>query len=202
LVKYAPVRTTVHTTTVVTKGDNPLALAAINNAGLVASSAAWPIGAVVIAHFFRAEIASFIRRLRNLKGLGMEASLDAYIQETLPPAAPDPDEPLSEQADDAQTPTDQIGSPIDAIVTSWLRVMEALNMSLKGKIPPSASFSTKIEQLRRQNTAPIGLLARLIELRTIRNRVVHLPDEQISSDSIKLYIENANQVIRELKSLT
>lgn len=190
----------VITTKTVITSDYGLAIAAINNLGQVATSAAWPIAAVVIASLFRSDLSGIMQRLREFSGLGIHANLDALIQE-LPPADPDT---ASTTPDNGSPQTELLaGSPVDAVITSWLRVDAALNrfLDLDPVAAAGTSFKTKLSKIQNNNSIPTSLKALIVDLNKIRDRVGH-SQVDISSDSVKLYVANADKASNELSRIT
>ncbi|NYT42031.1 hypothetical protein HZY97_14770 [Sphingomonas sp. R-74633] len=195
--KPSYVRTQVIEKTIRT--DSQLGAAVTNNVGLVLSSAAWPIAMVVIAHLFRLELTAMLARVRSFKALGVEASLDAFIQENLSPV---PVEDVAEPADEAVAPLQAL-SPLEAIITSWLEVEKALDVVV-GRLSSSgakSSIRSRLDSLTRHPNAPTALQDRIAELWNIRNRLINNPSVMISEDSTRLYQENANRAVKELANL-
>lgn len=189
-----------HTIKETVHADGQLQIAVANNIGLVASSAAWPIAAVVVAHLFKSELTALLGRIRSFKALGVEASLDMLIQDTLPPLPPS-DEIEPEQNDSRKA--EPALNPVETIITSWLAVEKALDRA----VPASAgqtrlSIRSKLNYLSQIEQTPTGLKERILELLNIRNRLAHTLDYSVSEESMRLYRENADRVIRELSSIT
>lgn len=186
-------------TKTVTTSDHGLAIAAINNLGQVATSAAWPIAAVIIASLFKSDLSGIMQRLREFSGLGIHANLDALIQE-LPPADPD----TATTTPDSASPQAELlaASPVDAVVTSWLRVDAALNrfLDLDPVVAAKTSFKTKLSKIQNNDIIPTSLKALIVDLNRIRDRVGHSQID-ISSDSVKLYVANADKASNELSRL-
>ena len=196
--------TTMHTTRIVsrtTRTDNTVEIAIWNNVGSVISSAAWPLAVAAIAYVLKADLAALLGRIKSLKALGIEASLDLQIQETLPPV------PLNEIGPELQLDESTragVLPPAQAILKSWLIVEKALDLA----VPPAASVSSSISTRSKVNAlavdarTPTGLPQRVLELYNIRNRLAHNMSEIASEDSIRLYRENALRAARELKELS
>lgn len=188
------------TTKTVTTSDHGLAIAAINNLGQVATSAAWPIAAVVIASLFKSDLSGIMQRLREFSGLGIHANLDSLIQE-LPPA--DPDTNLDDVNREPLQTELLAASPVDAVVTSWLRVDTALNhfLNLDPIAAAKMSFKTKMARIEKDGNIPTSLKSLIHDLNKIRDRVGH-SQVDISSDSVKLYVANADKASIQLTKFT
>jgi hypothetical protein len=173
-----------------------LEVAITNNIGLAISSMAWPIAAIIIAAKFKKEISAFLARIRNFKGLGIEASLDEYIQASLT-------QPVTDVAQ-LETSTEKAGlmSAVEEILRAWGEVEAAINghLSLSTNTVTRVSSQTKIARLRSELSLPVGLLSRIQELYDIRRRVGRNPDAALSGESIALYVENARQAVNDLLS--
>lgn len=195
----AKVVRSTHTVKHTVNNDDTLAIAVTNNVGVVLASAALPLAAVVIACIFKSEIVAMLDRVRTVSGLGLEASLDAVIQNTLPPV------PAAEQQSVAPETTASPSSTLSAveiIITSWLAVERELDKAVSHSGGSSSmSIRSKIEALSAAPAVPTGLRERVGELFNIRNRIIHSVDSSLSADSAQLYRENANRVIRELGAL-
>lgn len=89
----------------------------VTSVASVLSSAAWPLGMIVIVILFQKQIGALIGRIRTVKGPGgIEISTEDLIEE-LPPTPNQNDPEIEETAKLA---------PIDAVVTSWVSVERAI----------------------------------------------------------------------------
>ena len=189
-------------TKTVTTSDHALAIAAINNLGQIATSAAWPIAAVIIASLFKSDLSGIMQRLREFSGLGIHANLDSLIQE-LPPADPDTDTDRVDSRPEGHQAELLAASPVDAVVMSWLRVDTALNryLNLDPIAAAKTSFKTKMSKLEGNGKVATSLKSLIYDLNRIRARVGHSQID-ISSDSVKLYVANADKASEELIKIT
>ncbi len=191
-----------HSVTTVTRSDNALAIATLNNAGHIITAAAWPIAVVVIARLFKNDISELMKRVREFSGLGLSANLDAMIQNL--PATPVVKEPTN-----LTIPTININnsavppSAAETIESAWSQVDLALNkfLQLSPEIARRTPIKSKVASLDANQKVPTSLKALVDDLLRIRNRVSHVVGS-ITADSLNLYIANANSAASQLAKFT
>lgn len=167
-------------------------------ASSIAGSLAWPITVIVALLIFRAPITRLISRLRTLKGAGMEVSTEEMIQDELPDRAP--------PADAAEI--DPWGSPIDTIVTSWVKVEKAVrdaviraNLNSGSTGAPYATVLSNADQLRKAGLIQPELRPLISDLARIRNQAIHSPEEPVSRAALKQFVANAEWAISMLDNV-
>jgi hypothetical protein len=191
-----------HSVTTVTRSDDALAIATLNNASHIIAAAAWPIAVVVIARFFKNDISELMKRVREFSGLGLSANLDAMIQ-SLPPT------PVLKEPTNLPAPTINIDasavppSAAETIEAAWSQVDTALNrfLQLDAAIARRTPIKSKVASLDINQQVPTSLKALVDDLLRIRNRVNHVVGS-ITADSLNLYVANANSAANQLEQFT
>ncbi|QPI73809.1 hypothetical protein [Sphingobium sp. Cam5-1] len=167
----------------------------ISATGSILSSAAWPIGIVVVALMFKKQISALIGRIKSFKGPGgIEITTEELIN-NLPSSPPQQE---TAQAQDVEEVARL--SPIDAIVTSWVNVERAIGR-LYGRVQlvttgnSEPNFRRKLDFLTSAGAISSSIVPEIRILSQIRNRVVHHPDEELSQDSVRTYVANAQSIV-------
>lgn len=179
------------------KDDPGISSAVIAATGTVLSSAAWPIAIVTVALIFKDAIAGLITRIKSFKGPGgIEVSAQEIINTELTPT------PANVQPDPEVTETVRL-PPIDAIVTSWVRVERAIqrlfdrsNLVMISSSPRMMSPRQQLDHLYRSGIIGPSLIDEVRTLSRIRNSAVHKPEEPIIPQAVLTYVSNAESVIK------
>lgn len=201
--------------TVTTTVTNSWAPDIIKATAQVLSSAAWPIGLVVLAFLFQRQISNLLNRIRSFKGAGIEV-LISELSDKLTKQVPDIGDAEATEAL-GQPVTDLVSlSPIDAVVTSWLDVEKALNnlYEIWGGRPITGSIMRQpsdpdAKPLRRHGRSialklmnerliPRDTYDRIRLLSDLRNNVVHAPEEIIENLDVQSYVRTAASVVSQL----
>lgn len=185
------------------KDDPGIANAVIAATGTVLSSAAWPIAIVTVAIIFKTSIAGLINRVKSFKGPGgIEVSAQEIINTELTPT------PADVQPDPEVTETVRL-PPIEAIVTSWVRVERAIERLFDRSNLAMASFSSprimgprqQLDHLYRSNIIGPSLMDEVRTLSRIRNSAVHNPEEPIIPQAVLTYVSNADSVVKIIDAI-
>lgn len=170
-------------------------------ASSIAGALAWPVTILLLLWLFKLPITRLIDRLRTFKGVGMEVSAEAMIQEELPVRL------LAHDVPDM----DPLTSPIGTIVTAWVNLEKATRDAAMRVLPsitsgtrtmPYSTVLRNVEAIERAGFLTDPAVRPLIgDLAKIRNRAVHQPDQLISRDALMQFVANANWAIGKLEQV-
>ena len=167
------------------------------------ASIAWPIAAVLIAYFFRAELRQLFGRLESLKYKDAEAKFNKELKEAESAAAPVrekiPDGWEKATARSMFTQYEQFRriaelSPRAAILEAWIDVEVAIyaaaeKAGLEVKGPANAySLARNLVSLGK---VPQDILPFFEKLRRLRNNAAHLPDFVLDESEANKYLDLA-----------
>ncbi|VTS03605.1 Uncharacterized protein OS=Vibrio navarrensis GN=DC58_04405 PE=4 SV=1 [Gemmata massiliana] len=184
---------------------------------------AWPAAAVLIAWWYRKEIRSLLRRLKKLKAGGLEAEITDNLAKAKaaaddaglppPPDAPPTSPPIvvSEEEGEAAIARSaekakalgQISGPA-AILEMWTEVEFAVNAmyrNVRGRNPRTLNdLQHFLRQLEHDSKVSPEIVAVFNELRKIRTRAVHMPEERnkLGKERVEEYIVLCARLIRQL----
>lgn len=179
-----------------------LQIAIWNSVGVVVTGIAWPLAIAAIAYLLKAELAALLGRIRSLKALGVEASLDAQIQHSLQPVPQADGEPAIIQPGDELVSSEL--SSVESVLASWLDVDKALSRAIALPFSPHSkpsSIRSLVKSLAENPKTPTGLPQLILELYSIKNRISRGLDESISDESLNLYRANAIRAAKELQNI-
>jgi hypothetical protein len=183
------------------QSDPAITPALITATGSILSSAAWPIGLVVIALTFKRQIAALIGRIKSFKGPGgFEITTDELFAELPQPATSD-----DVVVDETVREVVRL-SPIDAVVTSWVEVERAIARlydRINGTSTASGNLTSlrKLDFLARSHTLPWNVVTEIRLLKEIRNRVVHQADDSLDEEAVRTYVANASSIVKSIDSV-
>lgn len=167
------------------------------------ASVAWPISAVLIAYFFRAELRQLLERLESFKYKDAEAKFIKQLDEAEQAAEPVrqkiPDEWEKATARAMFTQYEQLRriaevSPRAAILEAWIDVEVAIyaaaekaGLEVKGQSNPY-SLARNLVSLGK---IPKDILPFFEKLRRLRNNAAHLPDFVLEESEANKYLDLA-----------
>jgi hypothetical protein len=193
-------RVSITLPTSATQGDPPnhdWGLAIIGATAQVLSAAAWPIAVVVLALVLRRQLTAVLGRLSHVKVGQFEAALEkeiAKLQElpdvTIPPG----------EAEKVKQTAEIIGekSPIESIIRAWVEVERALE-ELWSIVSGATSGGVTVGAIQKRGLISTSEASEIRDLRSIRNRLVHNPDEPISAGAARLYTSRALAIAAVLR---
>lgn len=163
---------------------------------------AWPIAAVLIASYFKRELAALLARLKRGKWGDAEFEFENYVREVDAeadiPRAPGEDSISPAAASRAST------DPRGAIVSAWVEVEDALfslvrsrNLSLS---TPRQSRSTisAIRAVQKAQALDSNWVALFHDLRTLRNEAAHSTDFSPPPDAVIKYVQLAKELVNAM----
>lgn len=165
---------------------------------------AWPIAAVLIASFFKKELAALLARLKKGKWGDAEFEFENYVREV--DAEADiprvPEEESISPAAAARASTD----PRGAIVSAWVEVEDALfnlvrNRDLPQAMPTPRQPKNTISAIRAVQKAQAldsNWVALFHDLRTLRNEAAHSTDFSPPPDAVIKYVQLAKELVNAM----
>lgn len=172
------------------------------------SAIAWPAAAIVIAFYFKKELAALMARLKKGKVAGTEFEFENYVREVNAEA----DIPRADEAESispaaaAQAGTD----PRGAILGAWISVEEALfdlvkrrDLSEVGTSPRAPkNVVSAIRAIQKANLLDSRWIALFQDLRVLRNEAAHSNEFSPPPDSIMTYVQLSKELVGAIRNAT
>jgi len=172
----------------------------------ILASIAWPIAAVVVAYYFKKEIASLLGRLKRFKAGNSEAEFGELLREaesTADPAIkPDAAEEPIKPADAEEAAIHPRGS----VISAWIKVENALFKLYKAFAPAMADSKWTKKSMRPNDVVmlrelvnigvlPSSLNQTYMTLRLMRAKAAHEEDFEASPEDVVGFTNFAQQLV-------
>lgn len=174
----------------------------------VVGELAWPAAVFGIAWLIRHELRRIIPFITSLKGPGVEITIDRQVQEAKELAAATIPQLPGTAVEDIPPEFELVHhlldiSPRHALIEAW-RLLEAAGtevirgsgQSLKSHLQAPVSFGEALKHSGMIGSEEMRIIA---ELRTVRNKAVHLQDFQIDESTARDYAATALKLWRRLR---
>lgn len=172
----------------------------------ILASVAWPIAAVVVAYYFKKEIASLLGRLKRLKAGNSEAEFGELLREAVATADPaiNPDAP-EEPVKPADAEEAAI-HPRGSVISAWIKVENALFRlyRLCGPLMPETKWAHKglrpsdlimLSELVKIGVLPSSLNQTYKTLRMMRAKAAHEEEFEASPEDVVGFTNLAQQLV-------
>lgn len=171
-------------------------------------SFSWPIAAVLIASFFKKELATLLTRLKKGKLGSAEFEFDAYVREIDAEA----DFPRTSETE-SMSPSAALRASTDprgAVISAWLEVEDELfklvgRSDVAGNMQPQKHTKNSVWAIRVVQKARMldaNWIALFHDLRSLRNEAAHLVDFSPSPEAVFKYVQLAKELSTAMRLAT